>query len=418
MSATIFNQIPDVIPLNKKFTRTYFQEDSFVSNIRRVLPRQITKSQYDTLCSSISEEEKTFLQNYYELKIEEFESFYVLKTIPPRISFSTANTLLESAELTNDQMEYLKSFYHFDHSIGKYILNESITEADEIKILQMFKRKDYFIGNVEKTLISDILEKSEIIPKRNVFFANLYIPPTHKFFSPPNLKHISGMQILEAARQFGIAVNHIYGKVPFEDVTFLLLYLNAEFLQYAKINMPIKMRTITKEFKMSKSGHWNYSKLDITVYQENEEIAKIQMAASILPLKVYKRLKNTQEEVYEIDPRFRVLDRFKNNISIRYADNKYVCTIENISLTGFMIKTDSFYPGDLSGKNDLEFFMHFDIAGFIHGKCQLLWVKEDDHNEDCYYAGFKYDTLTPLDLGNVKEAINRFGRLIEDREII
>ncbi len=76
----------------------------------------------------------------------------------------------------------------------------------------MFKRKDYFIGNVEKTLISDILEKSEIIPKRNVFFANLYIPPTHKFFSPPNLKHISGMQILEAARQFGIAVNHIYGK--------------------------------------------------------------------------------------------------------------------------------------------------------------------------------------------------------------
>nr|MCU0823860.1 PilZ domain-containing protein [Leptospira sp.] len=154
------------------------------------------------------------------------------------------------------------------------------------------------------------------------------------------------------------------------------------------------------------------------VYQENEEIAKIQMAASILPLKVYKRLKNTQEEVYEIDPRFRVLDKFKNNISIRYADNKYVCTIENISLTGFMIKTDSFYPGDLSGKNDLEFFMHFDIAGFIHGKCQLLWVKEDDHNEDCYFAGFKYDTLTPLDLANVKEAINRFGRLIEDRVII
>ncbi|MDF3818948.1 AfsA-related hotdog domain-containing protein [Leptospira sp. 96542] len=418
MNITIDEELPSVIPLSKQYTRTYFQDDSFVSNIRRALPRLIPAEIMEGFgFPKLDPKQINFFLQYYELKGDNSGKYYLLKTVPSRVSRETADRLLSEADLEPTQREFLNSLYEFDSSFDKFVLKSNITEAEEIRILQMFKRKDYYIGNVEKSALSSILEPITEIPKKDVFFANLYIPPNHQFFSPPNLKHISGMQIVEAARQFGIACNHLYGKVPFEDVTFLLLHLNSEFLQYAKINMPIKMRTVCKEVKYSKAGYWNFSSLDITVYQENQEITKIQMAANILPLKVYKRLKNTQEEVYEIDPRFRVLERFKNNLSIRHEGKKFVFTIENISMSGFMAKSSGEFPHDLLGREGIEFFMHFDLAGFVHGSCKMLWFKEDPGNEDQFFVGFQFESLSKLDTENIKETINRYGRLIEDREI-
>ncbi|MCG6149821.1 AfsA-related hotdog domain-containing protein [Leptospira levettii] len=411
-------ELPTVLPLDKRYTRTYYQEDSFVSNIRRALPRMILADLMENVVlPKLKDEEKEFLLFYYIKRSDASGSYYQLKTIPSRIRKESADRILNEANIDDSGREFLSQFYHFDTEIEQYVLNDQVTEADEIKILQLVKRRDYYVGNVEKSMISAIFERFPEIPKRDTFFANLYVPSTHKYYSPPNLKHISGMQIVEAARQLGIACNHMFGKVPFEDITFLLLYLNSEFLQYAKMNMPIKLRVKAKEVKYSKSGYWNYSKLAITAYQENQEITKIEMAASILPLKVYKRLKSTQEEVYEIDPRFRILDRFKNNISIRENGRNIVSTIENISNSGFMVRCSGIHPGTLSTEQQLEFFMHFDIVGFVHGTCILLWVKEDDNNEDMFFAGFRFEEISDLDRANVKEAINRYGRLIEDREI-
>ncbi|EMJ88589.1 AfsA-related hotdog domain-containing protein [Leptospira meyeri] len=411
-------ELPAVLPLDKRYTRTYYQDDSFVSNIRRALPRMITTViMEEHVFPKLSHEEIDFLLQYYAKRQDTSGNYYQLKTIPYRIRKESAERILEEAGVDETQRNFISTFYHFDTDLQQYVLNDKVTEADEIKILQMIKRRDYYVGNVEKSKISAIFEPIEEIPKKDTFFANLYVPPTHKFFSPPNLKHISGMQIVEAARQFGIACNHMYGKVPFEGVTFLLLYLNSEFFQYAKMNMPIKLRAKALETKNSKSGYWNYSKLEITAYQENQEITRIEMAASILPLKVYKRLKSTQEEVYEIDPRFRILDQFKNNISVRENGRNIVSTIENISSSGFMVRCSGIHPGDLANSGQLEFFMHFDIVGFVHGTCILLWVKEDDNNEDTFFAGFRFESISELDQANVKEAINRYGRLIEEREI-
>ncbi|MCW7493432.1 pilus assembly protein PilZ [Leptospira sp. 2 VSF19] len=412
------DELPAVLPLDKRYTRTYYQDDSFVSNIRRALPRMITAVVMEEhVFPNLSKEEIDFLLQYYAKKQDISGDYYQLKTIPYRIRKDSAERIVKEAAIDETQLEFISNFYQFDSELQQYVLKDKVTEADEIRILQIVKRRDYYVGNVEKSKISSIFERFAEIPKKDTFFANLYVPPNHKFFSPPNLKHISGMQIVEAARQFGIACNHMFGKVPFEGVTFLLLYLNSEFFQYAKMNMPIKLRAIAKETKFSKSGYWNYSKLEITAYQENQEITKIEMAASILPLKVYKRLKSTQEEVYEIDPRFRVLDQFKNNISIRENGRNIVSTIENISSSGFMVRCSGIHPGELADSGQLEFFMHFDIVGFVHGTCILLWIKEDDNNEDTFFAGFRFEIISELDRANVKEAINRYGRLIEEREI-
>ncbi|HMV41163.1 MAG TPA: AfsA-related hotdog domain-containing protein [Leptospiraceae bacterium] len=416
--------IPNVIVLDKQYTRTYFQEDSLISNIRRALQREISVDLFEKIIhSQISEEEDQFLLNYYEKrKDKDGIEAYLLRTIPQRITRERASQYTEEGSITEEEKEYLFKFYTLDEGQQRYILQNNLTEADEIKILKMFNMRSLHINNVQKAMISEILEKVEELPKKEVFFANLYTPPDHKFFSPPNLKHISGMQITEAARQFAIACCHKFGKVPFEDVTFLLQSLTSEFFQYAKVNMPIKMRAIAKDLKLNKDKSWSYVDIEISIYQENVEISKVKTVATILPLKVYKRLKTGQEEVYEIDPRFRLSEKFKNNISVRYLDGdktkKWVCHIENFSKKGFMVHSEGADPPRQMANNDhLEFFMHFDLAGFVHGRCKMIWMKSDTEQEDNYYSGFEILDMTSIDQENLNEAISRYGRLIEEREI-
>ena len=417
-------EIPDVIVLDKQYTRTFYQEDSLVANIRRALQREISVELFEKIIpAKVSEDEYQFLLNYYDKRTgKDGVDAYLLRTIPQRISRERARQYMEEGSISEEDREYLFRFYTLNEIQQRYILQNSITEADEIKILKMFNMKSLHINNVQKAMISEILEKVEELPKKDIFFANLYTPPEHKFFSPPNLKHISGMQITETARQFAIACCHKFGSVPFEDVTFLLQSLTSEFYQYAKVSMPIKMRAIAKEIKLAKDKSWNYVDIEITVYQENVEISKVKTIATILPIKVYKRLKSGQEEVYEIDPRFRPSEKFKNNISIRYTDGektkKWICQIENFSKNGFMVKSEGAEPPkQLVQNNELEFFMHFDLAGFVHGKSKMIWIRPDADQEDTYYAGFEITEMTSIDQENINEAISRYGRLMEEREI-
>ncbi|GBF52039.1 A-factor biosynthesis repeat-containing protein [Leptospira ryugenii] len=422
-TAERYLEIPKVIVLDKAYTRVYNQEDSFVSNMRRALPREIPLDDFEIkLKSSVSDLEYNFVLNYYEKRYNPKGDAYFLRSVPQRIRVDIAENFLSQENLKQEDRDYLLTYYDLDTVSNRYILKKTITEADEIKMLKMFRLKSLHINNVQKAMISEILEKVPEIEKKSIFFANLYTHPKHVFFSPPNLKHISGMQITEAARQFAIATCHKYGNVPFTGVTFLLQHLKSEFFQYAKVNMPIKMRAITKELKLAKDKSWNYVDMEITVYQENIEISRVSTVATILPLKLYKRLKSGQEAVYEIDPRFRPSEKFKNNISIRYRENgqikKWVCHIENFSMGGFLVKSGGTLPPKECMENQsLEFFMHFDIAGFVHGFCKNTWTRAEGEEEDTFLAGFSITEMTEVDRENLKEAIGRFGRLIEERDI-
>jgi hypothetical protein len=410
-------EIPSVVPVDKLYTRTFYQKDSLISNIRRALPREISSDIMETtVFPNLSKDQKDFLLNYYWLRSDQVSKYYFLRSIPVRLSKESASKFLKETQISEENKKLLLQLFQWNKELEQYVLIPSVSESDEIKLLQLFKKKSLHIRNTEKAILSEIFERFDEIPKKEIFFANLFTPTDHVFFSPPNLKHISGMQIIEAARQLGIACHHIFGKVPFEGVTFLLHYLNSEFFQYAKLNMPIKIRAILKNQRYNKKGEWNFTDFEMTVFQENTEIAKIKMSASILPLSVYKRLKQGQAEMYEIDPRFQLVEKFKNNISIRSGLEKFVCTIENISLKGFLIKSVGSPPESFQNKT-LEFFMHFDIVGFIHGECKLLWSREDDQNDDIFFSGFEILSLSEIDLENLKESINRYGRLIEDREI-
>ena len=408
--------------LDKTYTRTFSQNDSFIANIRRVLPTEIPQDVIDnSLAQSIEKEEYDFLMNYYEKKRTRGGDAYLLRIIPRRLS---AELLIDhdpgENRFTSEEQRTLLQYYAYSEADNMYIMKKSLSEADEISLLRIFNMKNYHKRQVEKAKISEILERVDESPKRDIFFASMHIPEQHHFFNPPNLKHISGMHILESARQFAIACHHIYGKVPVQDVTFMLESLRCEFYQYARTNLPIKMRASLKDFKQNRSKIWRVTEFEITAYQQNREICKAIIKASILPLQLYRNLKSGQDANYEIEPRYLPEERFRNNLAIRYKKSnqvsRWVCQIVNYSRNGFVARSEGQEPPfQISEDSSLEFFMHFDSVGFIHGRCKSVMFKTDE--EDNYLVEFSITEMDAIDRENLDEAISRFGRPLEDKEL-
>ena len=187
--------IPEVLPVDKHYTRTYYQEDSLLSNLRRALPKQIPIPIFeDSIASNVTQDEFQFLLNYYRKRKGPNGDAYLLRTIPQRLHVESANRFMAEGLVTEEERQYLFQFYALDEKQSVYVLQDDVSEADEIKILQMFHLKNMHIKNVEKAMISDILEKVPDLAKKDQFYANLFTPTEHKFFLPPNLKHHSGME--------------------------------------------------------------------------------------------------------------------------------------------------------------------------------------------------------------------------------
>ena len=408
--------------IDKKLVHKVKDENVHIYNMRRALPREIEVDIFEKECNDkLTKEEKEFLLKYYIHRASrEGNPAYVLRNIPIRISMSIADRLLNDSVATEEEINFLYEFYTLDQFSGKYILQKKVTEADEVKILSIFNLRDLHISDQEKYEIALILEKFTLLEKKKVFFANMHIDQTHYYFFEHPQEHVPGMLLLEAGRQFLIAGMHIYGSVPMKDISFMLTKMDSKFLSYVELNVPVKLRAQPIEIKINKQGFWSYYLGVVTFYQKNKEVTTIEYEASMVPVNLFKRLRADKDK-YDQFPRYRPIPGVENNISLRDLNKRYLSSIVDISLEGFMLKfpNEDFIKnedGSLSETKSFEFFMFFERIGFIHGKCELKWA--EPFGDDSLIAGFRMHKLNPIDNENLKEAIKFHFRLKEEREIL
>lgn len=417
--------------VDQKYVHKHKSENNHIYNMRRALPRDISIEDFeDIVIPAIAPPEADFLSNYY-IKRETISGLaYTLKSIPFKIPKARAESLLELAKVSDEELEFLLSKYKLDEKEGKYILADpNITEADEAKMLSIIGMKhlqdraellgvgNFYISDYEKYEIAEILERVPGIPKKDIVFCNLHVDQSHSYFFEHPQEHLPGMLITEAGRQFLIAVCHVYGNVPL-DTVFMLTQMNCAFLNYAELHYKVKMRAKPVEIKTNKQGQWSYYKGTVTFYQKNKEVASIEYEASMVNKALFSRLRNEKDQ-YDQLPRFRPLPGFENNISIRDENARYLCSIIDISLGGFMLKfeTEEFFLRATQAQDmSLEFFMFFPKVGFIHGTCKLAWHVVD--SDDRFIAGFRIDKMDKIDLANLKEAIKFYFKVRDEREIV
>ncbi|MBX7057651.1 MAG: hypothetical protein K1X75_06260 [Leptospirales bacterium] len=409
--------------VSNHYTRTYYQSDSFVANIRRELPREIDADFFEThLSDRIGADELIVLQRLYAQGAGRNGPAYLLRGLPLQLNAAEANGMLAKLQSNPETQELLRSIYSLQSPADHYWLSDSLNEEQELQILRALKLFELYSSAAERALVSEILCRSGARFPVDRFYASLFIPEDHGFFAPPNLKHISGMHITEAARQFGIACHHVFGNVPVEGVTFLLDSLSSQFLQYARINLPIKLIAEPATLKVDKDGMWRAILMHFSAYQDGQEISRVQASSTILPLKLYRRLKSQQSEDSDRSMRFALPPNLQRKICIHYQDNEqeheWQSALLDFSQGGFSARGAAKDQPPAGDAQPLDFIMQFENIGFVHGRCRCAWSSEDGSASDQRRAGFEILEISQNSSENLAEAIRRYGRLIERRQIV
>ncbi|MDX1959354.1 MAG: AfsA-related hotdog domain-containing protein [Leptospiraceae bacterium] len=408
--------------VDKNLVHKTKEENVHIYNLRRALHREVDAEVFENqILSQLTKDEEEFLLNYY-VKKEGLSGkpAYILRTIPVRISYDIAQSYLTNSNAEPEEIVFLNDLYKLDEEKNEYVLQRKVTEADQNKILSIFNLRNLHISDQEKYELAKIFEKISVLEKKPIFFANLFVDQSHPYFFEHPQEHVPGMLLLEAGRQFLIAGMHVFGSVPREGISFMLTKMDSKFSNYVELNYQIRLRATPIEFKVNKQGFWSYYLGTVTFYQKNKEVTTIEYEASMVPVNLFKRLR-TDKDKYDQLPRFRPIPGVENNISLRDSRKRYLSSIVNISIDGFMLKfpNDDFLKeedGTLNESKEYEFFMFFDRIGFIHGNCSLKWI--EPYGDNGIVAGYKMEKLNGIDSENLKEAIKFHFRLIDDREIL
>jgi hypothetical protein len=131
-------------------------------------------------------------------------------------------------------------------------------------------------------------------PDRDVchgsFLFQLLVDPGHEFFFEHPRGHVPGLLLVEAGRQAGMAVCHLYCNVD-SEVEFVLDDLGVSFMSMGSLTSPIfiLLRFADKEFRKDRLAVFTQH---IWFVQGNRSLGTMQIRARTLSKKLFARLES------------------------------------------------------------------------------------------------------------------------------
>jgi len=124
--------------------------------------------------------------------------------------------------------------------------------------------------------------------KNKIYRTKVLVDQSHNFFFDHQLRHLPGMLLLEAARQFGTAISHLFFDAPY-DSQFILHDLGSQFVAGAEVGTDVFIDVMIIDVKI-KNGKLRKMSGVGYVHQNSEIIGKITSSWSIIPAKVVRHL--------------------------------------------------------------------------------------------------------------------------------
>jgi len=405
-------------------------ENVLLANLRRALPTHIPKciwnKEIESAGALLTKEEAKMLRNYYILhntadfpylnnehpdkKME--GEYYLLLNVP---HFLEASLLDNKKAFSSKEIEEIKTYYTFNEKRKCYMLHKAVRDVEEVQLLTMLQRKDICMSENEKYQLSGILEKLPGFLKENIFYANMIIDLNHEFFFEHPTEHLPGMMVMEAARQFIIAVCHIFGRIPVVDFSMILGELKAEFKNYIELHHPVKLKGVITKLELGKDQMWKKMTMDIFILQKDVIAGLITIGGQGISKTLFSKLRRTLPKEHN-KSRYYPISTFYNRVTIRRdeTNENLHCALINVSLSGFCIEMN--HPIlEKEGIPVYDFIFCFEKMAFIFGKCRIVWQIGE---ESKYFAGIEIIKLSLKDQDNLYEAIKRYCYVVEEREIL
>lgn len=143
--------------------------------------------------------------------------------------------------------------------------------------------------NEENVLLSRLLQLDKGDEK--LFMGQVALDRSHPFFFEHEYDHVPGLLIMEAARQFAVAVAHLFFKVPYGS-NFILNKMESEFFQYASLDKPLFIKNFYQKTVFRK-GQLKKMEMGGIFTQEGARIAEISGSWRMVDDKIMERLKTS-----------------------------------------------------------------------------------------------------------------------------
>ncbi len=409
--------------INNEIVHKVEKKNVFLYNLRRKLQNFFTKEQFNNILKNINEEEQIIFNLIYEpvpgnlitfkskISDKESDSYYKLKSILMSIDSEKINYIKN--KISKEDETQLLSIYNYSSEKNQYLLARDITEEEEKQILLLLEDKEHYIADEFKSYAAEILEKINDIPKSDIIYANMYVNKAHDFFFEHDNEHVPGIMIMETFRQFCVAVNHVFGKVPVKDAQLVLECLDSKYFKYTELGIPITLKGYIKDYKWDDAkGYWTYLDFESDVIQNNNLVAHFRLYGQIISTKLFKRLRNKDKEQKLKLLRFEPLAYLSNKYAVKLLEINHDTPVNliNISFNGFMLQSEFFKEN--SDQNTFNFLFFFSDIGFINGICKKIWQKNEEQK-----AGFQIIEISNENFKNLKDAITHYCYVCENRHI-
>jgi excisionase family DNA binding protein len=148
---------------------------------------------------------------------------------------------------------------------------------------------------IDKAFVHKKLEENVLIahPKildsvKNIYRTKIIAELNHPFFFDHPLGHLPGILLLEAVRQFGTSLSHIYFNTPF-GVQFILHEINSKFIAGAISEQNTFIDGIVTDIVMRR-GVLRKMKGTAYIHQHKQIIGEVSSSWSIIPDDVLSRI--------------------------------------------------------------------------------------------------------------------------------
>jgi hypothetical protein len=149
------------------------------------------------------------------------------------------------------------------------------------------KTKDIntFVARIE------VIEKGEA----DCFLSQVILDGKHPFFFEHAYDHVPGLLMIEAGRQIGTAIAHLFYDVTF-DTVFILNEMNIRFFLYTEMSKPLFVKSMVRN-KLIRKGNLIQMEHDGYFMQDGKEVAYMGGTWQMYNKKIIERFRKSSRNI-------------------------------------------------------------------------------------------------------------------------
>ena len=405
--------------IDKELVHKNSHDNVLIYNLRRSVPHFISGSDYDSVYQRLDYEKRLLLDKCYIPVYSEniaflsdmSKKFYMLRSIILEISSKQAEEIADNLAVQDQAFFFL--LYEPVCNETKLRLFRDISEEEEKHVLKVLGLKEFEISEDMKYEISSVFEEHEEIAKNNIVYSKMFVNINHRFFFEHSNDHVPGFMLIEAFRQFCVAVNHVYGKVPLKDAQLVLECLDSKFFKYVELSLPVTLKGIVKESRWNKKGYLSFLDFETEVIQGSSILARLRIYGKIISKGVFARMRRIESERLQRVYRYKLTTELSTSFELVgiSSNNHVTAEIVNFSIDGFMVSSEYF-----SRRNEetaFNFTFYCEQVGFICGSCEKKWEESQERR-----AGMQIVEIDDVSMKRLKTVLSKYCYVYDRDEIL